>query len=177
MPYAIDLIDKYFSIIGSARKEIMLDIIHTYSSSDEPLNILGVGYALFYSGAKYRSSAIEYFEMFLNKPADISPYKTISMWGIYSNLATLYEKEYNYDKAVYYLKKCIIEDDGSNPADYTRIGDILVKIDLQDAEKYYLSLLSDESYTKFKCQFEYALNDVREKIKQGYVYKSRPHKK
>lgn len=176
MPYAIDLIAKNFSIIGPERKKIMLDIIHTYSSSSEPLDILGVGYALFYSGAKYRSSAIEYLERFLNKPADISQYKMISLWGIYSDLAILYEKEYIYDKAIYYLKKCIKENNGSNPADYTRIGDILVKIDLHDAEKYYISLLSDESYDKFKYQFEYALNDIREKIKRGYVYKPRPQK-
>lgn len=176
MSYAIDLITKYFSIIGPERKEIISDIIHTYSNSVEPLDILGVGYALFYSGAKYRISAIEYFERFLNKPADISPYKMISLWGIYSDLAILYEKEYIYDKAIWYLEKCIKENNGSNPADYTRIGDILVKINLHDAENYYLSLLSDNTYDKFKYQFEYALNDVRGKIKRGYVYKPRPRK-
>lgn len=174
MFYAIDIIIDNFSVIGNERKKIMANIIQSYFDSPEPLDILGVGYALFYSGANYRRSAIDYFERFLNFQVDISSYKLISLWAIYSNLSTLYEKEYNFEKAIFYLEKCIETDKSSNPADFTRIGDVLVKIDLNKAEKYYLELLSSNSYAEYKYQFEYALKDVQEKIKRGYVYKPHP---
>jgi len=171
MTYAIDIIIENFGTIGSKRKEIMLSVIQNYSHSNAPLDVLGVAYALYYSGAKYRVPAIEFFEKYLYAPVDLSNLNCISDWQIYSYLSTLYEREYKYEQAIYYLKKCIEVDIMSNPADYTRIGDILVKINTQEAEKYYLSLLSEASLEKYKYQFEYALNDVRDKIKRGYVYK------
>lgn len=177
MDFAIDIIEKNFSVIGTERKKIMSEIIFNYSSSENPFDILGVAYALYYSGAKYRSNAIEFFEKYLSAPADISKYKMISLWGIYSNLSTLYEKEYQYEKAIYYLKMCIESNGGNNPADFTRIGDILIKIDLDRAEDFYISLLSNNDYTKFRYQFEYALNDIHEKQRKGYKYNPRPQAK
>lgn len=175
MPYAIDVIIENFGTIGSERKEIMLSVIQKYSHSDAPLDVLGVAYALYYSGAKYRASAIEYFEKFLASPVDLCKLSCVSNWQVYSYLSILYEREHQYEKAILYLKKCIEADNGTNFADYTRIGDILVKIDIYQAEQYYKQLLNNSALIDYKPQFEYAFNEVIQKKKIGYVY--RPRKK
>ena len=56
-----------------------------------------------------------------------------SYWYIYSTLATLYEKEYDFSNAIKYLQKLPKESDYNNSADYTRQGDVLAKIDINEA--------------------------------------------
>lgn len=171
---ALTIIEENFSIIGSTRHEIADFVIRTYKHSSNPNDILGVAFAYQWQGAKERRNAISYFEKFLSSHtfSEVSS-KFIDEWSIYSTLSTLYEKEYEFDKSMGCLWKCIEVDKGTNPADYTRIGDILVKIDIQKAENFYLSLLNNTFLLHFKYQFEYALNDVLEKKKRGYVYKPR----
>lgn len=174
---ALHIISDNFAIIGEKRHELANFIIENYKTSNEPLNALGVAYAYLWQGAKFRKQAIEFFERYLSSHIkDDICYPCISEWSIYSDLATLYEKEYNYSKAISYLQKCIIADKNSNAADYTRIGDILIKIDVGMAESFYIKLLNDNKLVKFKRQFAYALDEVFEKKKRGYVYKPRNKK-
>lgn len=174
--HAIDIIAEHWATIGEQRPRIMMSVIQQYSDSDDPRDILGVAYAFLNCGAKYRKQAIEYFEKYLASPSDLNCYHFVNEWGIYSSLAILYEKEYQFDKAIYCLEQCIAADNGSNVADFIRIGDVLVKIDTERAEQYYLTLLKETKFSHYKYQFEYALNEVREKIKRGYTYKPRKRK-
>lgn len=171
---ALHMISDNFGIIGPERHEIARIIIENYQYSQEPFDILGVAYAYLWQGAKFRKVTINFFEEYLSFHIENKiTYPCISEWSIYSNLATLYEKEYEYEKAIECLKQCIKIDQNSNAADYTRIGDILIKIDINKAEDYYLELLNNNRLKDYKRQFAYALDDVLEKKKQGYVYKPR----
>lgn len=171
---ALHMISDNYAIIGKERHELAALIIDECKFSTEPFDILGVAYAYLWQGAKFRKEAISYFEKYLSEYSDIKiSYNCINKWSIYSDLATLYEKEYKYKEAIFCLQKCITVDDHSNVADYTRIGDILVKENINKAEDFYVKLLNDPKLGKYKRQFAYALDEVVEKKKRGYVYNPR----
>lgn len=174
---ALQIIADNYAIIGKERHELAAMVIDKYKSSTEPFDILGVAYAYLWQGAKFRQDAISYFEKYLSEYSDIDlNCHCIKRWSVYSDLATLYEKEYKYQKAIFCLQKCIAIDDHSNAADYTRIGDILVKEDMSKAEEFYVKLLNDTKLNKYQRQFAYALNEVIEKKNRGYVYRPRNKK-
>lgn len=174
---AIHIISDNFSVTGAPRREIADIIVENYKSSQDPLDVLGVAYAYLWKGAKFRKESIIYFEKFLSFSLEYDlTYPCINEWSIYSDLATLYEKEQTYSEAIACLHKCICIDKNSNAADYTRIGDILIKIDINKAEDFYIKLLNDNRLKKYKRQFAFALDDVIEKKKSGYVYRPRNKK-
>lgn len=169
---AYDAISAYWSSIGSTRHQLAQTVIQTYALSSSPLDILGVAYAYSWEGASQRTNAISYFERFLE--TNFHDYTSSNMeWTVFSTLANLYEKEYIFDKAIACLKRLITIDNSSNPADFTRIGDILIKIDVNKAESYYLKLLNSDKLRQHKRAFAYAYDDVMKKKEKGYVYKSR----
>lgn len=171
---ALEIISDYYGSVGSGRHQIADEVISIYSSSEEAFDILGVAYAYMWSGAKFRKEAILYFEKYLSHSYKVNiPYQGITLWGIYSNLASLYEKEHKFEQAILCLKKCISINNGNNPADYTRIGDILVKLDTNKAEEFYIQILNDPKLQKHKRVFAYSLDEVREKKARGYIYKKR----
>lgn len=166
--------------IGLARHILSQLIFLKYKESDNCLEILAVAIALSREGAYYRRSAIKYFEKFFSLEIDDKDAELISTrysdWYLHSILADLYEKEYEFQKAVNQLEKCIQASGGQNPADYTRIGDILIKCDIQQAKEYYDELLNSECYNLHKYTFDYAYSELCKKINAGYVYKKRSSK-
>ena len=174
------------SIIGEARHTNNQNIINNYKNSEMPLDILAIAISYEREGAKYRKEAINFYEKFLLNPVEIpilpnrytenkKPVRMFSYWDIYSSLATLYEKEYNFDDAIKYLKKLPKESNYKNPADYTRVGDVLAKIDINKSVKYYEKLMTTATYKKFKRPIDIKYRDALEKQSKGYVYK--PKKK
>lgn len=173
---ALQVIDYYYAVIGPERHVIADLVIEIYKNSSNPYDILGVAYAYMWQGAKYREESIQYFEILIeNYNLSYIRSESINEWSVYSNLADLYEKEYQFEKAIACLYKCIKADNGNNPADYIRIGNILVKVDISQAECFYLKLLNDTSLKKYKRNFAYALNEVLDKKNRGYVFKPRSH--
>lgn len=178
------------AVIGPARRILNNVILECYKDSQQPLDILAIAltYARMYVAE--RPLAIQYFEKYLQNPMrppkifhiayeDYSFSKgrdTYSLWHIFSTFADIYEKEYMFEKAIDCLKKCIKADNGTNPSDYTRIGNNLIKIDINQAEQYYIRLLNDENLIKHKRNFAIALEDVLNKKAKGYVYKPRKKK-
>lgn len=179
---AIMLMYNNTSIIGKQRHTNNQYIINEYASSNMPLDILAVAVSYDREGAKYRKKAIEYYEKFLSNPVEIpvipntvglnkKPIRCISYWEIYSSLAILYEKEYQFDMAIKYLKKLPKESNYSNSADYTRVGDVLAKIDIDKCVLYYKDLMKKTIYQKFKDEFDYCYKEALKKQTNGYVFK------
>lgn len=191
---AIGLAFETEAAIHAERHVISQIIIIKYKDSDNPTDILAVAIAYTREGAKYRKIAINYFERFFKNSQElpVMPFGAVhpgfgetddyqrrviySDWYLHSTLSELYEKEYEYEKAIAELKLCIECSHGENSADYTRIGDNLIKISTDKAKAYYDGLLQSEVYKKHKTAIDYAYRDLKEKIEHGYVYKPRKTK-
>lgn len=181
---ALQLAYDNTAVIGKERHANNQRIITEYKDSDYPLDILAVAISLEREGASYRPQSIIYFNRFLSNPMPIPPAPHISTldstptpmfsyWSIYSTLATLYEKEYDFDNAIKYLKLLPKESNYENAADYTRLGDVLTKIDVNKAVEYYKELKTQPIYLQHKRSIDIAYSDVLEKQKNGYKYKPR----
>lgn len=177
---AIHLTFDNQAVIGEQRHKNNQYIIDKYADSEEPLDILAVAVALDREGAAYRTKAIEYYERFLRNPVEIpiiphmgskdKPVRCVSWWQLYSSLATLYEKEHNYEMAVKYLKKLPQESQYSNRSDFTRCGNALMMIDTQLCVDYYKDLMNDPKLEKYKKEFKQryleCLAELREEQRQ-----------
>lgn len=177
-------------VTTAQRKEICNNIISNFSEFSDALDCLAVAIAHKHLGAAHRKQAIKYYEMYLENPVRI-PNKTdlqwvISNWMIHSDLAKLYESEYEYDKSIHMLEECIslnkkevqLSGYGFNPANYTRIGTLIMKRDgTAAAMAYYEDLKNSAVYNNDNSWFDDAYNDIIEKHNRGYVYRSRKAKK
>ena len=161
--------------------------------SENPKDMLAVAIAMSREGAYYRPQAIEYFEKYFKSNCKLpfmpgncyrgendDEYQSRSLfsdWFLHSELSRLYEQEYKFDKAVEQLEECIKYAKGGNPADFTRIGDILIKIGTQNAKQYYDKLFKSKYYEIHQRTFDHAYEKLEEKIASGYAYKPRKNKK
>ncbi len=161
------------SYFGKEKHDFNNMIINKYKTSANPDDILAVAIAYFGEGSQFRKESINYFEKFLNFHSDQSYFST---WYIYSSLATLYEKEYMFKEALTCLQILTKLDNNTNCADYTRIGNILVKIDINKAIQFYEELKASNVYIKYKKIFDNAYNDILQKKEKGYKFKPRNKK-
>lgn len=166
------------AIIGPERRILSESLIDVYKETKNPWDNLSLAWAYENLGAKYRTKAIEHYERFLENPIfpKIIGHNCFSMWSIHSSLAALYEKEYNFEAAISCLKQCISDNRGSNPADFTRIGDILVKIDVHKGVEFFRYLIHSPFYKQHRHSFDCALKSALDKEQRGYVYRPRPRK-
>lgn len=185
MPDLKALKTMYDSIgtIGESRHIISRSVISQCADSSNPLDILATAIAYSREGANFRKQAIIYYEKFLrlsnNTPNTENRNINVPLfgrWSIYSDLGKLYEREYEFQKAIECYKKLIIESKGTNPADYTRIGDVYAKIDISMCIEYYRKLQSQESYLLHKHAFDMKLSEALERQRMGYVYRPRKRK-
>ena len=162
------------SVTGIDRHINNRKIINQYQNTNDPLDLLAVAFSFEREGVSYRKQAISYFERFLEKPSPIpiipntytsegDPKPLFSYWEIYSTLASLYEKEHDFDKALKYLRLLPKESNYNNPADYTRVGDVLLKIDINQAVEYYEELKKEPVYQKHKRAIDIAYSKVLKK--------------
>lgn len=161
--------DKY-SYFGEEKHRFNQKIINKYKSSNDSDDILAVAISYLGEGNQYRKQSIEYFERFLKFP---SHQRFFSSWFIYSSLASLYEKEYMFKESLTCLQILAKLDKDSNCADYTRMGDVLAKIDINEAVKFYEDLRNESFYTKYKTTFDKAYQEALIKQQNGYKYKPR----
>ena len=171
---ALEQVFNNYSYFGAEKHKFNQEIIEKYSNSDDSDDCLAVAISYLGEGASNRKNAIIYFEKYLLKP---SSQQYFSDWFIFSSLANLNEKEYMFENAIAYLKKLIAIDNDSNCADYIRIGDILIKINIDKAIDYYENLKNGKVYYKNKKIFDEAYRKVLEKKKKGYVYRPRKRNK
>ena len=144
---ALEQVFNYYSFFGKEKHKFNQEIIEKYSNSNNPNDCLAVAISYLEEGADNRKNAIIYFEKYLLNP---SSQQYFSDWFIFSSLADLNEKEYMFENAIICLKKLIAIDNDSNYADYIRIGDVLVKINIDKAVDYYEKLKKWKIYHKNK---------------------------
>lgn len=152
-----------YSYFGEEKHIFNQKIVETYSESNKPNDFLAVAISYLGEGANYRRNAITYFEKYLSQPTS---QQYFSEWFIYSSLATLYEKECQFDNAIYCLDKLIEIDNDENIADYIRKGDVLIKQNIDTAILYYENLKKTNIYLKYKDIINNAYNDVLSKKKK-----------
>lgn len=185
---AIGLAFESMPTIGLARHIIDFAIILKCEKSDYINDVVALAIALSREGAYHRKQAIQAFERYFEKEPEEADAKecddgngvTITLfsdWYLHSELSRLYEQEYDFNKAIEQLKLCIKYSRGNNPADFTRIGDILIKSDIREAERYYDELVKSEYYELHKYAIDYVQNELKEKIASGYVYRPRKNRK
>ncbi len=178
---AIRIMYDNISTIGPKRHQISQKVINTYSNSNHPLDKLACGLAYVNEGAAYRKLAIECFEFYFDHPTKMpiadNKQPFFSEWHLHSELANLYEREYNFDKAIFQLKECIRYNRNDCGAEYTRIADIIVKKEGVDkAIEYINKIKKSKIYPKIRHSIDYEYNELMEKKKKGYVYKPRKNK-
>ena len=172
------------SVTGIDRHINNRKIINQYQNSNDPLDLLAVAFSFEREGVSCRKQAISYFERFLEKPSPIpiipntytsegDPKPLFSYWEIYSTLASLYEKEHDFDNALKYLRLLPKESNYNNPADYIRVGDVLAKVDINQAVVYYEELKKDRVYQEHKRAIDIAYSQALKKQEEGYVYKQK----
>ena len=170
--------------IGEAGKKRDEDVIRQCKDSTHPLDKLAMGFAYVHKGADFRKDAIACINEFLDSSTEIPRKKNtydidgqnaalVSKWHLFSTLSALYEKEYDWDNAILCLKKCQQYSKGENLADYTRVGDILVKKDVNLAVEYYESLKNTDIYNKKQALFDGKYKETLEKQRKGYKFKPR----
>lgn len=186
---AIGLAYESIASIGLARHIFDFAIILKTGSSDYINDVAAKAIALSREGVYYRRQAIQAFERFFEiETENFVEDKTVNVensiavtlfsdWFLHSELSMLYEREYEFDKAIDQLRLCIKYSEGRNPADFTRIGDILIKSDMQEAEKYYNKLFESKYYKMHEYAFDCAYGRLKEKIASGYIYRPRKNKK
>nr|DAI36105.1 MAG TPA: hypothetical protein [Caudoviricetes sp.] len=80
-----------------------------YENSSKPEDILAAAYAYSQKGASFRTHAISLYE----KSVDSVSFRTLDKFAslysaiVYSDIASLYEKEQNYESSIYWMKKVI----------------------------------------------------------------------
>lgn len=101
---ALEMVDECNdSISTEKRKQICQKNINSYSQSNSPLDQLAVAIAHKFLGASHRKQALQYYEMYIANPVRF-PKATEIQWivgssMIRSEIAKLYESEYEYEKA------------------------------------------------------------------------------
>lgn len=167
---ALTQVFNAYSLYGEEKHIFNNKIIANYSVSDNSNNILAVAISYLGEGYTFRKQAIDYFERYLEHPSN---QEYFSDWFIYSSLATLYEQEYMFQEALTCLQILIKLDNNTNCADYTRIENILAKIDINKAVVFYENLQKESFYDDYKDIFDKAYKEMLLKQKKGYKFTPR----
>ena len=175
--YAIRLVDSIYHRPDGRplpnAHEIATNVINNYAESNFPLDQLAVSLAYINLGANSRKKAIEYMEKYMSNP---NPQSYFSAWEIYSFLGALYEKEYDFEKAINCYKKLVEINSGRNCGDYKRVADVLSKIDINQCVKYWENvIIKSACYKTDKAWIDHFYEEALTKQKNNYVY--RPRKK
>lgn len=162
-----------YSFYGEEKHIFNNKIIENFSNSNDSNDILAVAISYLGEGSRFRKQSIYYFERYLKSPSN---QKYFSTWFIYSSLATLYEQEYMFQKALNCLQILCKLDNHTNCADYTRIGNVLTKMDIDKAMRFYEDLQKESFYNNYKDTFDKAYKEVLLKKEKGYKFKHRNKK-
>ena len=129
----------------------------------EGMSILGEINGNFES--KAREIRYNFFEEILTKYNANNLFKTI--------IAVNHKQEYMFKEALTCLQRLAKIDNNSNCADYTRIGNVLAKIDINKAVQFYEDLKKEDFYNKYKTTFDKAYKELLLKKERGYKFKPR----
>lgn len=154
---------------------ILNQIIIEYAKlSGSPLDTAAEFIALSRKSSHFRGKAIEVFEQIpKNITFPLSPYNnglTMYSWcGLYLTVSELYEKEYQFDKALEAIEKS--RELGWDSAACTKIhAEILTKVDINMAVEYLQSCIAaDPRLSNLRA----TLDEYKAKADKGYKFKPR----
>ena len=89
---------------------ILFDVIViVFGDSKNPFDQIAVSFAYIQKGAYYRKNAIEYFETAIDQVplSELNRFASVSELSMFTKIAEVYEKEHEYEKAIYWLKVLI----------------------------------------------------------------------
>lgn len=165
------------AIVYKPRYVISQIIIEYGKYSEYPLDRLAKAIAFSRKGAAFRKDAISDFEEYFNRPdIDNMPVrngrKIYSDAHIFVTLAELYEKEYQFEKALDTWKKAAAAGWDSGIC-VSNIAGILSKIDISKAVAYLEEEIAKDSAPAYLNK---TLEDYKAKAAKGYVFKARARK-
>lgn len=104
--FSLGLVNESFCIVYKARTILHEIIIQLFLPSDDPVDMFAVALAYSTRGAAFRPHAIRFFEKSISQiTADfMSMFFHTQPYYVYSLFSSLYEKEHDYGKALYYLR-------------------------------------------------------------------------
>lgn len=104
---SIGLAEESYPVVYKPRYVLFDIIIVKYGKSQNPIDKIAVAFAYESKGAYFRKEAISYFEDAI-KTLDISSLKAFSAYSpaqTYMKFSELYDKEHDYQSALFLLKK------------------------------------------------------------------------
>ena len=159
------------------RKENLMSVIEKGQGLEDSYSYLALAFAYAFLGAKYRKTAIEYFEKYANNPVS-DRFFTDSY--IYSTFGNIYESEYDFENAekyyILYEQAIYSEHPMADRFANALLGRLYLKISTQKALDYWKDIMKSDEYKKdkyFKQCVDVEYNKAMEKHKKGYVYKPR----
>lgn len=177
---SIGLVYETSSIIRKPRYIFQEIIIQKYKDSKNPCDLYAVASSYAAKGANYRKDAIKYFEAYLAN-AETSHKQIITKYCttrslFFLNLAELYEKEHQLDKAIKYAIKAEGLNRSADPGFPDAVGRIYLKIDPALAVDYYSKVIEGNKYKEYYNDFATKKEKAIEKQQRGYKYKPRTPK-
>lgn len=161
------------SITYKPRYIINQIIVDFTNNSDNPLDVVAAFISFSRGGSSRRKSAIEKFEQI---PKHIKfpllPYNNnaIYTWKrLYLTVAEIYEKEYQFEKALLSIEKCR-EFGWDKRVCVERYAEILAKIDVTKAVDYLQCNISSDESLSFLSDM---LDNLKAKAARGYKFKPR----
>ena len=149
-------------------------IIEYCSNSYNKFDILAKAIAFSRKSAKYRSLALSEFEKYFSSHEIAEmPQKNglpiYSEYRLFCVMAELYEKEYQFESALYCLEQCLSLD-SDNLANCERYAKVLSKIDINKAVVYLEKIISTNDKAHYLSDL---LTDFQKKATKGYKFKPR----
>lgn len=167
---------------NNSYKEILDKIIFFSENIDNSYIHYVLGTCYYLKGANFRKKAIEFYEKAIINPNFYNSDNFDQDLGILQrNLGTLYEKEYDFDKSLFYYELAL-KNLSDFPSAYINIADIYYKTDKIDEAISFIEKAKESPYyvsdpTNFKIVIERYLEIYKVKKKNGKKYKAKPIKK
>lgn len=150
-------------------------IISKYQTSDCIYDKLAVGLAYETKGAYYRPKAISFMQEFIDNATQndwLNANEYVDTKTILTSLAVLYEKEYDFDKAVQILSLINNKDESI----LLRLGEILKKQDINACVEFYKTMIKTRNLKDYKRTFKEKLDAAIELQKKNYIHKPRKNR-
>lgn len=123
---SLGLANESYVIVYKPRYVLFEIAAIMYENSSKPEDVLAAAYAYSQKGALFRKNAIALYEKSVGSVSfrTLDKFASLSSSKVYSDIASLYEKEKDYESSIYWMKK-VIKRGGLNNRYYSeKISDL-----------------------------------------------------
>lgn len=134
---ALGLANESYVIVYKPRYVLFEIAVIMYSASNIPEEQIVAAFSYSQKGAMFREDAISLYEKSINRVSfkALDMFASLSAVSTYLKLAELYEKEYQYQNALFWLQKALCRGGLNNPYIKEKMQSIRTKIDRSPREK------------------------------------------